>query len=202
MLYRLLKHTRHNTMCFILFHLSTTFCTMVFKKDALLLHNVFVSYALVSILLDIEEVFKKLKIFWNEYRLFIISISFLQSINPILIFFGFRFAVYSLLIVSFIVHVLHMHYITMVFREMKYKDKAHLKILLLLNVSEIFTNVCFICDHNFTYEYVAVLTESMCAYIIVYVTKKQKRNNHRTSRIIMASTLQQPHSPQRLIRTV
>ena len=156
--------------------LATNSSTLAHGITNVLLHTSFVTYTLICILVDIKEIFKRLTIPYNKYRKFIIMFGWVHLLNPLVLLFEHKYVVYVHLIMCFILHVMHIHYIILVFRKMNYIDRYYYKILLFLNICEVFTNLCLICKYKDMYKYAAIMTESVCACSLTY---KRKRPIHR-----------------------
>ena len=153
-----------NPLVLVYFNLLTNVCTMYFGKRAIFIHACFVTYTLITIVIHVKAVFVRLKLPLMRYRQFIIL-----------------FSMYVHLLACFFIHLFHMQYITTVFQLMNYKDDKHWMILLLLNVLEMCTNLCLVCNYDATYLYTAIVTECMCPYVLMYVRKRNRRPVERFS---------------------
>ena len=163
----------------VTFNVLTHIFTLCYNKRAILMHSCFVTYTLISIILDVKHVFKRLSIPMIKYRQAILLFSLLHQISPILITVRNETCkkfVYVHLCTCFILHIVHIHYVTIVFRRMNYKDHKHWRILFVVNVLEICTNICLICDHKNIYVFVAIVTECVCPYVLMYVRKKSRNS--------------------------
>ena len=163
------------------FNVLTLFSTLYYGKHAIFLHAIFVTYSLMSIIFDINDVFKRLKVPLKKYRNMILCFSVFNFIIPI--FISCRFSIhlyilYAYVSFCFLLHILHMHYVTLVFRLMNYKDRKHWILLLMVNVLDIFTNLCIFCEYR-TYVLFAIMTECLCTYVLLYVRKRTRLCNQR-----------------------
>ena len=165
-----------NPIWLIFILLATNASTLAHGITNVLLHTSFVTYTLLCILVDIKEIFKRLTVPYNKYRKFIITFGWVHLLNPLVLLFEHKYVVYVHLIMCFLLHVMHIHYIILVFRKMNYIDKYYYKILLFLNICQVFTNLCLICKYKDMYKYAAIMTESVCACSLTY---KRKRPIHR-----------------------
>ena len=171
----------------VAFGLLTNICTLCYGKHAILLHSCFVTYTLMSIVIDFKNVFKRLRMPMLKYRKAIILFSLLYQIIPILITVHIV-NIYTIcvhLCACFMLHVFHMHYVTVVFYKINYKDCDHWMILFFVHLLEMCTNVLLICDSSI-YVYIAIVTECVCPYILIYIRKKRVRRfirQNATSRV-------------------
>ena len=162
-------------LCCVSFVVLTHVCTLCFGRSAILMHSCFVTYTLISIILDFKDVFKRLQIPKTKYRKAIVLFSLLYQINPILMTVRIKTNVYVHLCACFMLHTCHMHYVTVVFRVMNYKDHKHWMILFVVHVLEMCTNVFLVWEHEKKYLYAAIVTESICPYVLMYIKKRSKR---------------------------
>ena len=177
---------RLNPVFLVSFNVLTHIGTLWYSKRAILLHSCFVTYTLVSIIIDVKDVFKRLRIPMVQYRNAIMIFSLFHLVNPLLMTVRVemnKYFVYAHLCACFILHIVHMHYITIVFRLMNYKDRKHWILLFIANALEMCTNVCLICEYYDTYVYTAIITECVCPYVLMYVRKKSRRSVERFTRL-------------------
>ena len=170
-----------NPIWLIFVVLATNASTLAHGITNIILHSCFVTYTLICILVDIKEIFKRLTIPYNKYRKFIIAFGWVHLLNPMVQLFEHKYAIYIHLILSFLLHLMHIHYIILVFRKMNYIDKYYYKILLFLNICEVLTNICVLCKYKDIYKYAAIMTESVCACSLTYKRKRPiyiNRNVH------------------------
>ena len=121
-----------------------------------------------------------------KYRNAIMVFSLFYLVNPLLMTVRVKMSkhfVYAHLCACFILHIVHMHYVTIVFRLMNYKDRKHWILLFIANALEMCTNVCLICEYYDMYVYTAIITESVCPYVLMYVRKKSRRSVERFTRL-------------------
>ena len=166
----------------VFFNALTHVCTLCFRKRAILMHSCFVTYTLVSIIIDIKHVFKRLQIPMANYRKAILIFSFFYQVCPLLITVYKKMNMHFMyvhLCVCFIIHLLHMHYVTVVFRVMNYNDSNHWMILFFVNLLEMCTNLCLVCNYEDIYVLVAVVTECICPYVLMYIRKKSRNSVER-----------------------
>jgi hypothetical protein len=162
-----------NPLWLISIVLVTNCTTLVLGVKCVLFHTMLVTYTLMSVLVDVKEIFRRLKVPYNKYRRFIFVLGFVHLINPLLLIFEHEYIIYVHFVMCFLLHLFHTHYIVLVFRNMKYIDKYYYKILILLNVCEVFSNLCLICVYKDSYEHCAIITESICACIFTYKRRQQ-----------------------------
>ena len=164
-----------NPLWLIFIIVMTNCSTLTFGVNCVIVHTMLVSYTLMSILFDVKEIFRRLKIPYNKYRRFIIVLTCVNLINPLLLIFEHEYIIYVQLVMCFLLQLFHINYIVLVFRSMKYIDTYYYKILVLLNFCELLTNLCLICAYKDSYEHCAIVTESLCACIFTY---KRRRPTH------------------------
>lgn len=177
---------RLNPVFLVSFNVLTHLGTLWYSKRAILLHSSFVTYTLISIIIDVKDVFKRLRIPMVQYRNAIMIFSLFHLVNPLLMTVHVemnKYFVYAHLCACFILHIVHMHYVTIVFRLMNYKDRKHWILLFIANILEMCTNVCLICKYYDTYVYTAIITECVCPYVLMYVRKKSRRSVERFTRL-------------------
>ena len=161
-----------NPLWLISIVLVTNCTTLVLGVKCVLFHTMLVTYTLMSVLVDVKEIFRRLNVPYNKYRRFIVVLDFVHLINPLLLIFEHEYIIYVHLVMCFLLHLFHIHYIVLVFRSMKYIDTYYYKILVLLNFCELITNLCLICAYNDSYEHCAIVTESLCACIFTYKRRR------------------------------
>ena len=175
-----------NPLVLMYFNIITIICTLFFGKRAIFMHACFVTFTLITIVIHVKAVFVRVKLPLMRYRQFIILFSLFHLINPLLMTMNIRMKMYCMyvhLLACFLIHLFHMQYITTVFELMNYKDDKHWMILLLLNILEMCTNLCLVCNYDATYLYTAIVTECMCPYVLMYVRKRNRRSIERFSRL-------------------
>ena len=177
---------RLNPVFLVCFNVLTHLGTLWYGKRAILLHSSFVTYTLVSIIIDVKDVFKRLRIPMVKYRNAIMVFSLFHLVNPLLMTVRVemnKYFVYAHLCACFILHIVHMHYVTIVFRLMNYKDRKHWTLLFITNALEMCTNLCLICEYDYMYGYTAIITECVCPYVLMYVRKKSRHSIERFTRL-------------------
>ena len=122
-----------------------------------------------------------------HYRNAIMVFSLFHLVNPLLMTVRSKIMskhfVYAHLCACFILHLLHMHYVMIVFRLMNYMDRKHWTLLFITNALEMCTNVCLICEYDDMYGYTAIITECVCPYVLMYVRKKSRHSIERFTRL-------------------
>ena len=158
------------------FSVLTNMCTFCYGKHAILMHSCFVTYTLISIIIDFKDVFKRLRMPMKKYRKAIVLFSLLYQIIPTLMTIHIVniYTMFVHLCACFMLRVFHMHYVTVVFHRMNYKDRDHWMILFVVHLLEMCTNVLLICEYNSMYVCIAIVTECVCPYVLMYIRKKSK----------------------------
>ena len=183
-----------NPLWLISIILLTNCSTLIIGVKGVIVHTMFVTYTLMSILVDVKEMFRRLKVPYNKYRQFIIVLGCVHLINPLVLLFEFEIVIYVHLVMCFFLHLFHTHYIVLVFRYMRYIDTYYYKILIILNVCEFLTNLCLICSYADSYEHCAIFTESICACIFTYKRKRPTPARRNVNSFIVVSNTNSIHS--------
>jgi len=155
----------------MLFTMATLISTSTFGKSAFILHAAYVTHTLLSVLVDVEEIYKNVQIPFNNCRRFIITTGVLHLINPCLMLYSWKWTYYLHLPICFSVHIFHLSYVRFVYRAVGYNDAVNWNTLMLLNFCEFVTNL-IVMQRPQMYSFVAIATESICPFVLTFRKKK------------------------------